>query len=265
MAGAPPYTTQAVQDPTTRFDDRVDDYVRNRPGYPPEAIGLLRRECGLGAGCDVADIGSGTGKLTELLLAAVARVFAVEPGAGMRAAAERLLGRTPGFVSVNGRAEATGLPNASVDLVTAAQAFHWFDQAACRVEFLRILRPRGLVALLWNEQDEAGSAFQQEYRDFLGRFSVDYAEVDHRHTASRERITAFFGSGGVREAEFPNHQELDLEGLRGRYLSCSYALSREASRYPEAMTALAEIFRRHQRDGRVRMVYWTRMYHGRPG
>jgi SAM-dependent methyltransferase len=253
-----------VRDPTTRFDDRVDDYVRNRPGYPPDAIGLLGRDCGLRAGCDVADVGSGTGKLTELLLAAGARVFAVEPSAGMRAAAERLLGRMPGFVSVEGRAEATGLPNASVDLVTAAQAFHWFDQAAARVEFLRILRPRGVVALTWNEQDVTGSPFQEEYQGFLWRFSVDYAEVDHRHAASRERIAAFFGSGDVREAEFPNHQDLDLDGLRGRYISCSYALPRGDPRFPEAMSALEGIFRRHQHDGRVRMAYRTRVYHGRP-
>jgi len=253
-----------VRDPTTRFDDRVEDYVRYRPGYPARLIGLLERECGLGAGRDVADVGSGTGKLTELLLAAGARVFAVEPNAGMRAAAERRLGGSAGFVSLDGRAEATGLPDAAVDLVTAAQAFHWFDHAAARVEFRRILRPEARVALVWNERDEGASPFQGEYLDFLGRFSVDYAEVDHRHTASRDRIEAFFGPGAVRVAELPNHQDLDLDGLRGRYLSASYALPRGHPRFDEAMTALGRIFDAHQRDGRVRMAYRTRVYHGRP-
>jgi SAM-dependent methyltransferase len=237
--------------------------VRHRPGYPPELGVLLRRECGLGPGRDVADIGSGTGKLTELLLAAGARVYAVEPNDPMRQAAERLLGRTPGFVSIRGRAEATGLPAASVDLVTAAQAFHWFDQAAARIEFLRILRPDGFVALVWNERDDDGSAFLRDYERCLREFSVDYGEVDHRRTASRERIEAFFGTGGFRAAEFPNRQDLDLDGMRGRYLSCSYALPRGHPRFPEVMAALSELFQNYQRDGRVRIDYRTRVYHGR--
>jgi SAM-dependent methyltransferase len=253
-----------MRDPTTRFDDRVDDYVQYRPGYPPELVGLLRRECGLGPGRDVADIGSGTGKLTELLLATGARVYAVEPNDGMRRAAERLLGQVPGFVSINGRAEATGLPGASVDLVTAAQAFHWFDQVAARVEFRRILRPGGIVALVWNERDTDASAFLRDYEICLRRFSVDYAEADHRRTASRERIAAFFGTGGFREAEFPNGQDLDFDGMRGRYLSCSYALPRGHPRFDEVMAALSEIFQRYQRDGRVHIDYRTRVYLGRP-
>jgi SAM-dependent methyltransferase len=253
-----------MRDPTERFGDRVDDYVRYRPGYPEQLIGLLRSECGLGSGRDVADIGSGTGKLTELLLATGARVFAVEPNGGMRQAAERLLGRVPGFVSIGGRAEATGLPAASVDLVTAAQAFHWFDQAAARTEFRRILRPGGVAALVWNERDDAASAFLRDYEDCLRRFSVDYGEVDHRHAASREHIASFFAPGGFREAEFPNRQDLDLDGLRGRYLSTSYALPRGHPRFDEVMTALADLFRHHQQDGAVCFVHRTRVYHGRP-
>ena len=253
-----------MRDPAARFGDRVDDYVRHRPGYPPALVTFLRTRCGLGPGRVVADVGSGTGKLTELLLAAGARVHAVEPNAGMRAAAERLLGRVPGFVSIDGRAEATGISDASVDLVTAAQAFHWFDRAAARAEFLRILRPRGTVALVWNERDGDGSAFLRDYEDCLRRFSIDYAEVDHRHTASREHLVEFFGAPGFDEAEFPNRQDLDLDGLQGRYLSSSYALKRGHPRFDEAMKVLSEIFRSYERDGRVRVDYRTRVYHGRP-
>jgi len=254
-----------VLDPAERFTDRVDDYVRYRPGYPPALVEFLRRECGLAPGCDAADVGSGTGRLTELLLAAGARVYAVEPNAAMRRAAERLLGGAPGFVNTCGRAEATGLVDASVDLVTAAQAFHWFDQVASRAEFLRILRPAGVVALVWNERDDAGSALLRDFEGFLRRFSVEYDEIDHRRTASRERLAAFFGAGGFREAEFPNRQDLDLDGLRGRYLSASYALPRGHPRFEEALEALGELFRRHQLDGRVRIDYRTRVYRGRPG
>lgn len=253
-----------MRDPTGRFSDRVDEYVRHRPGYPPQLVELLRRECGLGPGCDAADIGSGTGKLTELLLVTGARVYAVEPNDAMRQAAERLLGRVPGFVSVDGRAEATGLADGSVDLVTAAQAFHWFDHAAARAEVLRILRPRGIAALVWNERAEEGSAFLQDYERCLREFSLDYAEVDQRRTASRERIAAFFGSGGFREAEFPNRQDLDLDGLRGRYLSTSYALPRGHPKSGEAMEALSEIFRKHQEHGSVHFDHRARVYHGRP-
>lgn len=253
-----------MRDPTARFDDRVDDYERHRPGYPTALVGLLQRECGLGPGRDVADIGSGTGKLTELLLATGARVYAVEPNKGMRQAAERLLGQVPGFVSVDGRAEATGLPDTSVDLVTAAQAFHWFDQTAARAEFLRILRPRGIAALVWNERDDDGSAFLRDFERCLREFSLDYGEVDHRRTASRERISVFFGPGGFREAEFQNRQDLDLDGLQGRYLSSSYALPRGHPKFDEVMAALSEIFQKHQQHGSVRIDYRTRVYHGRP-
>jgi SAM-dependent methyltransferase len=253
-----------MRDPTGRFSDRVDEYVRHRPGYPPQLVELLRRECGLGPGCVVADVGSGTGKLTELLLVTGARVYAVEPNDRMRQAAERLLGQVPGFLSVDGRAEATSLPDTSVDLVTAAQAFHWFDQTAARAEFLRILRPLGIVVLLWNERDDAGSEFLRDWEGCVRRFSVDYGDADHRRTASRERIAAFFGPAGFREAEFPNWQDLDLDGLRGRYRSSSYALTPGHPQFGEAMEALAEIFRRHQQHGSVRIDYRTRVYHGKP-
>ena len=253
----------SARDATARFGDRVDDYVRHRPGYPPALLDCLRRECGLAPGRVVADVGSGTGKLTELLLASGARVLAVEPNPGMREAAERLLGGIPGFRSIDGTAEATGMEAGSVDLVTAAQAFHWFDQAAARVELARILRPGGVAALIWNERDDDASEFLRDYERCLREFSIDYGEVDHRRTASRERIAAFFAPGAFREAEFPNGQDLDLDGLRGRYLSCSYALPRAHPRFDQVMSALSTIFARHQRGGRVRIDYRTRIYHGR--
>jgi SAM-dependent methyltransferase len=253
----------SARDATTRFSDRVDEYVRHRPGYPPALVESLLKECGLVPGGVVADIGSGTGKLTELLLAAGARVLAVEPNRGMREAAERLLGDVPGFRSVDGTAEATGLPPGTVDLVSAAQAFHWFDHAAARAEFARILKPGGSVALVWNERDDDASEFLRDYERCLRDYSVDYGAVDHRRTASRERIAAFFAPGGFREAEFPNGQDLDLDVLRGRYLSCSYALPRDHARFDEGMAALAALFARHQHGGRVRIDYRTRLYHGR--
>src|ERR1035438_5165838 len=113
---------------TSRFSDRVENYIRYRPGYPLEALLALKSECGLSPQQAVADIASGTGIWTRMLLENGNPVFGVEPNPEMRQAGERLLARFPKFTSVTGSAEATTLPDQSVDFVTAAQAAHWFDR-----------------------------------------------------------------------------------------------------------------------------------------
>ena len=205
--------------PTERFTTRVENYVRYRPGYPPEAIELLRSRCGLQAGAAVADIGSGTGILTELVLASGARVAAVEPNAAMRAAAEAALGGNARFRSVDGSAEATTLAPASIDLLVAGQAFHWFDAERARAEALRILRPRGWAALLWNERPSEATAFLADYEALLLRHAQDYARI----TASRAdpvSMRRFLGES-MEAATFANQQILDVTGLKGRLLSSS--------------------------------------------
>src|ERR1035438_3538154 len=134
-------------DPTQRFSSRVEDYICYRPSYPADAIAFLERECGLTSQSRVADIGSGTGLLSEPFLRFGCEVDGVEPNAEMRAAGQRLLAGWPRFHSIAGRAEATTLPNGSADLVSAGQAFHWFDSDAARTEFRRILKPGGGGAL----------------------------------------------------------------------------------------------------------------------
>lgn len=118
----------AMADSAERFSGRVADYLKYRPGYPEELLAFLRSECGLVPGSVVADVGSGTGKLAELFLSGGNTVFGIEPNAEMRLAAERLFSGRSGFHSVAGRAEATTLPDSSVDLVAVGQAFHWFDR-----------------------------------------------------------------------------------------------------------------------------------------
>ncbi|MFM1850906.1 MAG: hypothetical protein RIS54_590 [Verrucomicrobiota bacterium] len=140
------------RDATGRFSDRVEAYVRYRPGYPADLISTLVAEAQLGPDSVVADVGSGTGIFTALLLPDTGTVHAIEPNAPMRTWAESTMGAEPKFHSHGTPAEATGLPDASVDLVTAAQAFHWFDPVATRREFARILKPGGQVALIWNER-----------------------------------------------------------------------------------------------------------------
>ncbi len=259
MADAP--DAPNATDPKARFTDRVDDYVKYRPGYPPEVIELLVRECSLGQACTVADVGSGTGIFAKLLLASGARVVAVEPNAAMRAAAERDLGGSVQFRSVDGSAEATGLEAASVDLVTAAQAFHWFHPVAARAEMTRILRAPGWVALVWN--DRAASPFNDDYEAMLDRYAPDYASVRERDRSPEPRMRAFFAPAQFRRALFPNVQVFDEEGLRGRLRSSSYAPRPGDPMHAPIYARLAELFAKHAKDGRLELTYETVVYWGR--
>ena len=207
-------------DPTARFSDRVADYVRHRPGYPAAMVDALVARAGLAPGDAVADVGAGTGLSTAPLLDRGLTVHAVEPNAPMREAMEALLGDRPGFHAVAGTAEATTLPDASVDAVAAGQAFHWFRPEAARREFARVLRPGGAVALFWNERLVSETPFLRAYEDLLLRYGTDYAQIDHRQVDA-ERLAAFF-EGPFETLTFPNEQRFDFEGLRGRLLSSSY-------------------------------------------
>ena len=176
-----------AKDSTQRFSSRVDNYVRYRPGYPPEVLELLRTECGLSPSSIVADIASGTGILTRMLLENGNRVFGVEPNPEMRRAGEQFLTRYPGFTSVAGSAEATMLDDHSVDIITAAQAAHWFERERARREFVRILVPGGWTVLLWNERDTDATPFLREYEQLLLTYGTDYKEVRHEHTTGAMR------------------------------------------------------------------------------
>jgi SAM-dependent methyltransferase len=253
------------EDAARRFCGRVADYARSRPGYPAEIIGLLEREGGLRPGSVVADIGSGTGKLSELFLALGNAVYGVEPNQEMRGEAERLFAGNPLFRSIEGRAEATGLPGLSADIAVAGQAFHWFDPDLFRAELRRILRGEGFTALVWNDRNRAGSPLLVAYDGFLREFSTDYAEVESRHLASTETFGRFFSGGMYSRAVFPNSQRLDREGFRGRYRSCSYALPPGHPRFAEAMKRLDEIFDEHASGGSLLMPYETTVFHGKVG
>ncbi|HET7755659.1 MAG TPA: class I SAM-dependent methyltransferase [Steroidobacteraceae bacterium] len=244
--------------PTERFTSRAGDYARHRPGYPAAAIALLRSRCGLAAGAVVADLGSGTGILTALLLECGARVFAVEPNAAMRAAAEAALRERPDFVSVAGSAEATTLAARSVDLLVAGQAFHWFDAHAARAEALRITRPGGWAALLWNERPAQPTPFLADYEALLARYAPEYRRIGASRAAPAT-MREFLGSA-VELATFPNEQILDFAGLRGRLMSSSYAPERGQPQHEPLLAGLREVFDRHQHGGRIVFPYRTLVY-----
>lgn len=249
-------------DPTRRFSSRVENYVKYRPDYPPAVVRLLEEECGLNGESVVADVGSGTGILSELFLRNGNRVYGVEPNREMREAGERLLAGFEHFVSVEGRAEAMTLADRSVDFVTAGQAFHWFDRDAARREFARVLREGGWVVLVWNDRRTAGTPFLEDYERMLLDYGTDYQEVSNGW-ANDELIQPFFGAERVRVKAFENRQVLDFEGLKGRLMSASYAPEPGHPNFPPMMKKLASIFERYAEDGKVSVVYDTKVFYGR--
>jgi SAM-dependent methyltransferase len=248
---------------TERFSTRVENYIKYRPGYPTEVLELMRVRCGLAATSHVADVGSGTGILTELLLETGATVFAVEPNKEMRAAAERLLSDYGRFRSIAGTAEATTLPDASVDLITASQAFHWFDIPKSRRELARILRPRGWVALIWNDLPVDAGAFLDEYDALLRRHAADYDRVTNMR-ADEAKIRDFFGRTPG-SAVFANRQTFDFAGLEGRLMSSSYAPEPGHPEHEPMIAGLRDLFDRHNRGGKVVFPYRTLVYLGQLG
>ena len=245
--------------PTERFSARVDNYVQYRPGYPQAVVHLLAQECGLMPRHVIADVGSGTGLLAQLFLERGNRVIGVEPNAEMRAAGDRLLAGYSAFRSVLGRAEATTLGDASVDYVTAGQAFHWFDRQAARREFVRILRPGGWVVLVWNSRQTDTTPFLAAYERLLRSYAIDYAAVDHTNTGFVE-LQEVFGPD-LRKSCFENQQVFDYTGVAGRLLSSSYAPMADHPGYAPMIEELRRIFDEHQENSHVTFRYTTEVYY----
>ena len=249
-----------MADPLSRFTSRVEAYVKYRPGYPHAVVELLQAECGLNQESVLADVGSGTGILSELFLKNGNQVIGIEPNAAMRSTAETLLKRYPGFRSLDGSAEGTTLPEASVDLITAGQAFHWFDRTKSRTEFLRILKPSGFVVLIWNDRRLASTAFLRDFEELLQKYGTDYQQVSGRNTT--EEIAEFFSPGGFEIRTFENSQQFDFESLKGRVMSASYTPEPGNPQFEPMLNALRQIFEANQRNGNVAFEYDTKVYYG---
>ena len=263
-----------------RFSNRVENYIKYRPTYPPEILELFKDKMGLTKESAVADIGSGPGILTRLFLENGNLTHGVEPNEGMRAAAERLLKRFHNFRSVNGTAEATGLPGASVDVVTAGQAFHWFNAEAARAEFKRILKPGGYCSLIWNMRQLDSTPFLHDYEQFIVDNATDYNEVRHERIAgplcdspARDakpsekmkmagELMKFFGDG-FEYASFDNVQVFDFDGLKGRLFSSSYMPAEETEKGVKITLNLRQLFARHEQEGRIEILYDTNIFYGK--
>ncbi|MEK7950329.1 class I SAM-dependent methyltransferase [Luteolibacter soli] len=248
------------QSPEQRFSNRVENYIRYRPSYPQELIALLEREAKLTPESVIADIGSGTGIFSELLLKAGYAVNGVEPNPPMREAAERLLAGYPRFHSVDGSAQATTLADHGADLIVSAQAYHWFDTPEARAEFRRILKSGGKIALIWNERHLDSTPFLRDYEAMLRKFGTDYAEIRHENIGPESLKLVF--PGGYEVHTFPNSQRFDYEGLEGRLLSSSYTPAPGRPGHESMLAELRRLFNEHQQDGQVSIDYDSRVYLG---
>ncbi len=241
-----------------RFSNRVENYVKYRPSYPPEVLDLFRDEMNLQSDSVVADIGSGTGISAKIFLENGNSVYGVEPNAAMREAAEEFLKDFPRFKSVNGTSEKTNLPENSVDFIVAAQAFHWFDKEKTYKEFKRILRENRFVVLIWNERQLDTNEFLENYENHLQKFGTDYEKV--RHDQIDEDILGDFFQSEFRRETFLNVQMLDFEGLKGRMLSASYMPSETDSLFEPMINELKSLFENHAESGKIQILYNTNIF-----
>jgi SAM-dependent methyltransferase len=248
-----------ANDTVSRFSGRVEDYVRYRPGYPNSVIDVICALWSITNDRIVADIGCGPGMSTDVFLRASFRVIGIEPNQEMREAAEIRFANNPRFTSVPGTAEATTLTDHSVDIVVAAQAFHWFDVPSARREFARILRPPGMVVLLWNTL-RTDTPFLRAYEDLLQRYAIDYRQVHHKNVG--DEVFRVMFPNGWKTVVLENVQSLDLAGVKGRLRSSSFAPTEGHANFEPMMAAVKQLFDRHQVDGQVRFEYDTEVYLG---
>jgi len=250
-----------MKDPTSRFSNRVDNYIKYRPSYPSQVLEHLEAECGLTPESLIADVGSGTGILTRLFLDHQNDVYAVEPNTEMRRAAESFLKDAPHFHSINATAEETPLTADYFDFILAGQAFHWFDRDRAKTEFQRILKPQGWVVLIWNERKIDSTPFLVAYEEMLLEFATDYQEINHTNISSVD-FAQFFEPHPVRNHTIPNSQTFDFPALKGRLLSSSYCPHQEEPGYEDIMKCLREIFERNETNGTVSFEYDTNLFYG---
>jgi ubiquinone/menaquinone biosynthesis C-methylase UbiE len=250
---------EASGDTVARFSNRAEDYAKYRPHYSPGVVQALQEACGLRPEHFIADVGCGPGLLAEILLDNGNRVIGVEPNLEMRRAGEDYLAAYPNFSMVDGSAEATSLPNASVNFVVAGQAFHWFHPDQTRLEFARILKPGGWAVLVWHDRDVDSTPFLRAYEAFVRRHSIDYEQVTHKYLASYAALERFFAPNQMQLIQQHNQQRLDFDGLRGRLLSSSY-IPKSGERYEAMSGELPQLFSSHVADGRVVLRYDTKIY-----
>ncbi|MBW7457773.1 class I SAM-dependent methyltransferase [Paenibacillus sepulcri] len=251
-------------DSKTRFSNRVDAYVKYRPSYPSEALDFLYTKAGFPQDGKIADIGSGTGIFSRLLLERGSTVYGIEPNDEMRQASLELLADSPlgeRFIAVEGSAEHTTLPDQSVDSAVSAQAFHWFDIGQAKLEFARIMKPGGIAALIWNRRRTDSDDFAAAYDELLMRYASDYDKVKHTRLGP-EQYASFFRDGQYNLELFAYQQLFNMEELEGRTASSSYTPLPGHPDHASFKAQLQQLFNDYQKDGKVAFKYKTEVFYG---
>lgn len=250
-----------THDSTSRFTGRAAGYAKYRPGYPAKVLEYLQHECHLTPHAVIADVGSGTGIFTSLLLDCGYAVYAVEPNEAMRGQAERQFKSNAHFHSINGTAETTTLDNRSINLIVCAQSFHWFSNAATKSEFKRILAPHGHVALIWNNRCIDADDFAIAYEILLKQQEGDYEIVNHQNLTEAD-FAGFYHGGKYKLSKFSNFQVFNFEQLAGRAFSSSYVPAQHTEAGHLFSIQLKAIFDQYQTNGTVMFRYDTEVYLG---
>lgn len=250
-----------IAKPTERFSSRVEAYRRFRSRYPRDITAVLEERCGLTHESVVADVGAGTGMLAEVFLENGNRVFAVEPNADMRAVCEELEERYPQLTCIDGTAEETRLADHSVDFVGVGRALHWFDQAKCRPEFVRILRAGGWVVLASHGPHTRTEPSIKEFQKILREHGTDYGPLRRRYDIEAA-AKQFFGDNEIHEAQFPDTEEMTYDQLEGYALSLSVIPQPGHPGFPAMQRALQEYFARHESGGKVQMPMTCKLHFG---
>lgn len=255
MSDRPPPLHQ--MNPQTRFSDRAEDYAKYRPSYPAAAIDTLLQGWAESAQFVAADVGAGTGISSRLLAERGVQVWAIEPNAAMRQAADP----HPGMTFLAASAEETGLPAASVDLVTCFQAFHWVDPDRGLAEFHRILKPGGRLALVWNTRD-CTDGFTQGYSELVRHLSNQHPAESRMVVEQPLLVSPLFRN--VHQHRFSYQQTMDFEGLVGRAQSVSY-LPKDEQAQQQLLSGLQALFEQWMDDrGLVAMTYSTEVFLAEP-
>lgn len=243
---------------TDRFSRKAEVYSKYRPSYPTKILEILGIEIGFTSDKIVADIGSGTGILSKIFLDNGNFVYGIEPNNQMRSFAEKNLACFRKFVSLNRLAERTGLPDSSVDLVTAGQALHWFDRDLARTEFARILKKKtGCVMIIYNERKKK-DATMDDYDSLVDRHAAKSETPD----VDSEYLTNFFAHKDYKEFTVPNEQALDYDGLVGRATSASYLPSKGEPGFDVLEKDVTELFNRYAQNGKITLRYETIIFLG---
>ncbi len=249
-----------VEDFTRRFTGRAVAYSTSRPNYPHQILDILRTEIGFDETYITADIGSGTGLLSQVFLENGNRVLGVEPNDEMRTAAEKSLGMFPTFSSIRGTAEHTGLERASIDVVIVGQALHWFDCEASSREFARILKTNGHVCVVYNDRNNEDS-FMKDYDQIVRKYARNRASVP---TIDGDYLSRFFKGGKYSKFSLTNEQLLDFEGLLGRITSASYMPNpSDGDQFALLSEDISRLFQTYRKLGKVRMLYDTTVLLGK--